>query len=231
MTAWTPASWPGAGPLAGATIVDLTMTFSPDITPVPGHPCAEIVPLHEHATHGRSNSIVRFSIHTGTHIDAPYHFFPNGLTMDQVPLDRLLRPAVLCDLRERATPQRPFTRADLEAGGLEAGNLRGRIPVLHSGWSAEHYQAPDFYTRNPYLAEDTARWLAAEGIAALAIDFAVDPAEPYPCHQILLGQSIPLIENLIGLDALGRREFTLIAFPTKIGGGNGGQARVAAVYV
>ena len=206
------------------------MTFSPEITPVPGHPCAEIVPLHEHATHGRSNSVVRFSIHTGTHVDAPYHFFPDGLTMDQVPLERLLRPAVLCDLRERAAPRRPFTHADLEAGGLAAGGLHGRIPVLYSGWSAAHYTAPDFYTHNPYLAEDAAGWLSEEGIAALAVDFAVDPAEPYACHQVLLGQGIPLIENLIGLDRVEQREFTLIAFPTKIGGGNGGQARVAAVY-
>ncbi len=230
MTAADPASWPAAALPAGATIVDLTMTFGPDLTPVPGHPCAEIVPLHEHATHGRSNSIVRFSIHTGTHIVAPYHFFADGLTIDQVPLDRLLRPAVLCDLRERAAPQRPFERADLEAGGLAPGSLRGRIPVLFAGWSAEHYRAPDYYTRNPYLSEDAARWLAAEAIAALAIDFSVDAGEPYPCHQILLGAGVPLIENLIGLERLDRREFTLIAFPTKIGGGNGGQSRVAAVY-
>ena len=221
---------PAPFPLVGATIVDLTMTFGPEITPVPGHPCAEIVPLHEHATHGRANSIVRFSIHTGTHIDAPYHFHANGETIDQVGLDRLLRPAVLCDLRERAEPQRPFTRADLEAAGLRAGELRGHIPVLFSGWSAAHYTAPDFYTHNPYLDEAAARWLRDEGISALAVDFAVDQAEPYACHVVLLGAGILLIENLIGLDRLDRREFTLVAFPTKIGGGNGGQARVAAVY-
>ena len=230
MATSSPAAGGVPGPFVGATIVDLTMTFGPEITPVPGHPCAEIVPLHTHETHGRSNSIVRFSIHTGTHIDAPYHFDPRGRTIDQVPLDQLLRPAVLCDLRTRAAPQRAFTRADLQAGGLLPGTLRGCIPVLYSGWSAEHYRAPNFYTHNPYLDPDVASWLKEEGIAALAVDFAVDPAEPYPCHQVLLGAGIPLIENLIGLDRLDRREFTLIAFPTKIGGGNGGQARVAAVY-
>ncbi|HZU07967.1 MAG TPA: cyclase family protein [Chloroflexota bacterium] len=217
-------------PLVGATIVDLTLTFSPAITPVPGHPCAEIIPLHEHATHGRSNSIVRFSIHTGTHIDAPYHFFPDGATIDRVPLDQLVRPAVLCDLRPYAAPRRAFTQADLEAGGLAPGTLAGRIPVLFSGWSAAHSCAPDFYTANPYLDPAAARWLVAEGIAALGLDFAVDPAEPYPCHQVLLGAGIPLIENLIGLDQLERREFTLVALPMKIGGGNGGPARVAALY-
>src|SRR5688572_11574194 len=144
MASSSPVSGPVPGPFVGATIVDLTMTFGPDITPVPGHPCAEIVPLHEHATHGRSNSIIRFSIHTGTHVDAPYHFDPDGRTMDQVPLDQLLRPAVLCDLRDAAAAEHAFSRADLERGGLVPGTLRGRIPVLYSGWSAEHYRAPDF---------------------------------------------------------------------------------------
>ena len=66
------------------------------------------------------------------------------------------------------------------------------------------------------------------GIVALAMDFSVDGAYPYPCHQILLGAGIPLIENLINLDQINRSEFTLMAFPLKIDGGDGAPARVLA---
>jgi arylformamidase len=45
------------------------------------------------------------SEHTGTHIDAPFHFDPQGLTMDQVPVETLLGgatvKATLRRLRER----------------------------------------------------------------------------------------------------------------------------------
>ncbi len=210
-------------------IIDLTLTFSSEITPVPGHPRATIAPWHLHEVHARSNSLLFFSIHTGTHVDAPYHFHREGATIDQVPLDRLIRPAVLCDLRPRARSRQPVTVADLEASGLAGRSLEGTIPVLFSGWAARAWNQPNLYAEHPYLDPAAAEWLARQRISALGLDFAVDPGEPYPCHLVLLGAGIPLIENLVNLDQIGQQDFTLIALPHKVHGGNGGQARVAAM--
>lgn len=211
-------------------LIDLTMPFSPRVTPLEGHPRISMAPITTHERDGRSNTKVVFSIHTGTHIDAPYHFYKEGATIDQVPLETLVGKAYLCDLRQIARPGKPLSVSDLQAGGLpETRQLRGNRLVLYANWAAPRWQGPDLYQGNPYLAEDTARWLVDAGVAALALDFSVDSAAPYPCHQILLGAGIPLIENLVNLDQIPTREFTLIALPLKITGGDGGPARVLAV--
>jgi arylformamidase len=187
-------------------------------------------PITTHERDGRSNTKVVFSIHTSTHIDAPYHFYAGATTIDQVPLETLVGKAYLCDLRAVAEPGRALSVADLQAGGLPPEEqLRGSRPVLFANWAGPRWNTPDLYHGNPYLANETAEWLVEAGIAALALDFSVDEAYPYPCHQILLGAGIPLIENLINLDQIPTREFTLIALPLRVEGGDGGPARVLAM--
>lgn len=212
-------------------LIDLSLPLGPDVQPVVGHPRVRYEPLTTLERDGVNNTLATFSIHTGTHVDAPRHFFQEGKTIDEIPLDRLAGRAWLCDLRDCVQPRKAFTVDDLRAGGLPPGEeLQDLILVLYSGWAAEHWDRPDFYTANPYLAEETARWLVHKGIKALALDFGVDSTRPWPNHSILLGKNICLIENLVGLDQiLPRRDFTLFALPIKVKDGNGGPARVVAL--
>ena len=205
------------------------MPFSPEVMPLEGHPAISLEPLTTHEQDGRSNTKVVFSIHTSTHIDAPYHFYEDALTIDQVPLETLVGKAYLCDLRDVAKSGTALKVQDLQTGGLPPeANLRGNRLVLFADWAAPRWQGPELYHNNPYLEEKTAEWLVELGIAALGLDFSVDRAVPYPCHQILLGAGIPLIENLIHLDQITKPEFNLIALPLKVEGGDGGPARVLA---
>jgi len=215
--------------------VDLTIPWGPEVEPVPGHPHIFYVQIHHHELHGLSTGFATFSIHTGTHVDAPYHFIPDGLTMDQVPLEWLCGPAILVDLRPYARPRHPFTVQQLEAAVGDPNELRDRRAVLWSGWAQDHWHDPSFYRDHPYLSTEAARWLVERGVRAVAVDFAVDggspePGQPrYPVHRILLGANVCLIENLINLDRIGQRTFTLVAMPVPVKGGNGGPARVAAL--
>ncbi|MDR7420953.1 MAG: cyclase family protein [Armatimonadota bacterium] len=216
-------------------LVDLTIPWGPEVEPVPGHPHIYHVPIHHHELHGLSTAYATFSVHTGTHIDAPYHFIKDGLTMDRVPLEWLNGPAVLVDLREAARPGRPFDVATLRRAAGDPSELRDRRVVLWSGWAQEKWADPAFYRDNPYLANEAAQWLVDAGVRAIAVDFAVDGGPPkpagqprYPVHLITLGANVCLIENLINLHEVGRREFTLLAMPVPIKGGNGAPARVAA---
>lgn len=212
-------------------LVDLSLPLSPEVEPVVGHPRVHYEPLTTLERDGVNNTLATFSIHTGTHVDAPRHFFPEGKTIDQIPLERLAGPAWICDLRHYVQPRKAITVEDLRAGGLPAGEeLQDLILVLYSGWAVGHWNQPDFYTANPYLAEEAARWLVHKGIKALALDFGIDKARPWPNHSILLGKNICLIENVVGLDQiLPRRDFTLLALPIKVQDGNGGPARVVAL--
>jgi len=216
-------------------LVDLTIPWGPEVEPVPGHPHIYYVPIHHHELHGLSTAYATFSIHTGTHIDAPYHFIKDGLTIDRVPLEWLNGPAILVDLRMPARPGQPFSVDAVRAAGGDPGDLRGKRVVLWSGWAQDKWNDPAFYRNNPYLSNDAAQWLVDAGARALAMDFAVDGGPPkpagrpkYPVHLITLGADVCLIENLINLDQIGRRHFTLLAMPVPVTNGSGGPARVVA---
>ena len=207
-------------------IVDLSLTLSNEVTPPQGHPHAEVTSFKSHATDGVAVSIITFSLHTGTHVDAPYHFIPGATKIEQMDLSKLIGPAMLLDLRNRVAPQQAITVEDLYIGGWSQ-NVRGKIIVLFSGWAEQNWNKQNYYTENPYLSEDAANFIAGSGILALAVDFPVDGCSSFPVHRIVLGAGIPQIENLIHLDQL-PRDFMLAAIPLKIQNAEAGPARVVA---
>lgn len=209
------------------TLVDLTMPFSGRTIPVPGHPQPTLGPLHTLERDGVRNTVLTMSLHTGTHVDAPSHFVPDGATIDQIPLDRFRRRAVRIDLSD-SRPGEAIGLRQLEKGGLDLAAVEGAIVLLASGWSDKTWRDARLYADNPFLATEAAEALAAAGPSALGLDFAVDDTRPWPNHSVLLGEGVLLIENLMGLGALPAEGFDVIAFPLRLAGENGGPARVVA---
>jgi arylformamidase len=208
--------------------LDLTMPFSEKTIPVPGHPCPRLEPLTTLERDGVRNTLMTFSIHTGTHIDAPSHFIEDGATIDEIPIERFRRPGVCLDLRDFAQPGSPIMLEHLEGAGFDASEVGGTILMLATGWSDEAWQSERLYGANPYLAQDAASALAEASPSALGLDFAVDDTKPWPNHTILLGAEVLLIENLMLLPELPRDGFEVTAFPLKLVGQNGGPTRVVA---
>ncbi len=211
------------------TYIDLTVPWGPEIQPLDGHPRVSFEPITTHEVEKRSNTRVTFSIHTGTHIDSPYHFYPEAPGIDQMPLDMFIGPARVVDLTSTARPGQPISVDDMEGAVADPKSLAEKRVLLRTDWATRHWNQPDLYAHNPYLSEDAARWLQSQGIRALGLDFAVDKAFPYPNHYIFLGNSILLMENLIHLGDIPSQEFTLIALPLKVVHGDGGPARVVAM--
>jgi arylformamidase len=209
-------------------LFDLTMPFSERTIPVPGHPCPRFEPLTTLEDDGVRNTTMTISIHTGTHIDAPSHFIPDGASIDEIPIDRFRRPGVRLDLRSLAEPGEPITLGHLRQAGFDPSGSRDSILMLASGWSDGAWQSERLYGANPYLAQDAAEALASAAPSALGLDFAVDDAKPWPNHTILLGAGVLLIENLMRLPELPRDGFDVMAFPLKLVGENGGPTRVVA---
>ena len=218
-------------------LIDLTLTLGSDrVAPVPGliGVCTE--PLHTHESHARSNTKLTLATHIGTHVDAPYHFHADGVTVDNMPLERYMGPALLLDLRQTAQSLTPLSVADLLQARGTPDAVRDKIVVLFTGWAAAESGGVRFYSQGPYLSNEGAAYLADNGVNAVAVDFPIDkhPATPqstihdFPVHRLLLGQGIPLIENLINLDQLAGREFELWALPIKLLDGDGAAARAVA---
>ncbi|MDE2842981.1 MAG: cyclase family protein [Chloroflexota bacterium] len=218
-------------------LIDLTLTLGSDrVVPVPGliGVCTE--PLHTHESHARSNTKLTLATHIGTHVDAPYHFHADGTTVENMPLNRYMGPALLLDLRETARGLTPLSVADIQQAGGTLEAVRDKIVVLFTGWAAAESGGIRFYSQGPYLSNEGAAYLADNGVNAVSVDFPIDKHPPspqstiddFPVHRLLLGQGIPLIENLINLDQLVGREFELWALPIKLKDGDGAAARAVA---
>jgi arylformamidase len=100
-------------------LIDLTLTLGSErVAPVPGLVGVSMEPLHIHETHARSNTKLTLATHLGTHVDAPYHFHPGGATIEDMPLEKYMGPAVLLDLRQVARRQTPISVEDLQGPGV-----------------------------------------------------------------------------------------------------------------
>jgi kynurenine formamidase len=184
--------------------------------------------------------------HGGTHLDAPIHFAEGRHTTDQIPLRRLVAPAVVIDVTAKAVQDRNYRLVPEDVVEFERQHGRiaaGTIVLLRTGWS-RHW--PD---RKAYLGDDTpgdvsrltfpsygveaARLLVEEReVAALGADVAsIDygRSQDFPVHRLAAARNVPGFENLTNLDDLPPRGAIVIALPMKIGGGSGGPLRAIAL--
>lgn len=184
--------------------------------------------------------------HGGTHLDAPIHFHRGGRTVDQIPLEQLVAPAVVIDLRAQAEADRDAVLGVDDVTTFE--RVHGTIPpgtlvLLRTGW--ERYWGD----RLAYFGDDTpgdasklhfpgfgveaARLLVEERrVAGLGIDTpSIDhgPSTDFAAHRVLAAANGIGLENLRGLGDLPPRGASVIALPMKVEQGSGGPVRAIAL--
>lgn len=174
----------------------------------------------------RSLNVTRLSlmVHTGTHMDAPFHFFRTGETIDTIPLDRCIGPALLVDVRN----SRPGEEIELDAIAGLAERLEGiHKVVLNTGW-ARHWGEPGYFTDHPRLSGKSAGFLIRRGVHLVGVDTPSVDIPPFPAHLELLGNGCLIVENLTNLDAIPASRFHLTVLPLRITGRDGSPARAVA---
>ena len=196
----------------------------PDTNPRP----AQVRLFYLHAVQGVNKEIVEISTHTGTHCDAPYHFFADGKTIDQIPLETYIAPAVVLDVRHKA-PGSAIIPEDLRPA---LGDIaQGDVALLNTGWGRKRANTREFLTEYVYLGDAAARALLERGVAGVGIDAVSlggygDPAKAGPAHRILLGAGKFIVEELCFPDAVtdGRKRL-FVAVPIKLRGCGGAWTR------
>jgi kynurenine formamidase len=174
---------------------------------------------------------IRMTVHTGTHVDAPFHHYDEGATIDRIPVRTFAGPALFMDLREQVEPSIEIGPAQLESW---LGELRrGDFAILVTGWGERRGVTAEFLQRFPYLGGDGARLLldhgaAGVGIDALSIGGWGGPDKGVPAHEALLGAGLPVFEELHVPDELAGRRAFLTAFPILLEGCGGAPARAVA---
>jgi kynurenine formamidase len=203
-------------------IVDLSQPVGADTPVFPGDGPVSVTILDETSM---NLSRISLSVHTGTHMDAPYHFFSGGETIDRAPLERCMSTAMAIDLR-----------------GIPAGGTIGRehldryiealgdvhAVVLHTGWSKQ-WGAEGYFHDHPCLSGDAARMLVECGVRLLGVDMPSVDKAPYAAHRVLLGAGVLIVENLTNLEAIGAERFQLIVLPLKLAGRDGSPVRAVAI--
>jgi kynurenine formamidase len=188
------------------------------------------------------------SEHGGTHMDAPVHFAQGSHTADQVPLDRLVGPALVIDVTEAARQNADYqvTVADLQAWEQQHGPIEPTaILLIRTGFS-QHWPDAARYLGTaergpgavpklhfPGLHPDAARWIvASRPVRAIGIDTAsIDYGQStqFESHRALYATNIPAFENLTALEQLPPRGSSIVALPMKIKGGSGAPLRAIAI--
>jgi kynurenine formamidase len=185
--------------------------------------------------------------HGGTHIDAPIHFARGRRTVDEIPVERLVGPAIVVDISREASKDADYQATVADFSRWEESN--GRIPadaivLLRTGFSSRWPDAAAYLgtaergsgavakLHFPGLHPDAARWLVANrpikaiGLDTASIDFG--RSTMFESHRVLYEHDIPAFENLTALDRLPPRGAVVVALPMKIAGGTGAPLRAIA---
>ena len=212
-------------------VIDLSVPVDAGTVVYPGDP----VPRFEgHSTiegEGFNLLEVHMGSQSGTHMDAPYHFEPDGLRIDEVPVDRFVGPGVVVEATD--LPARGEISWDHVAPVADKIGP-GVVVLLRTGWS-RHY-GTDAYFEHPFLGADACQRMLDLGartfcIEAINIDETPDDDHPgvgFPCHHL-----ISRLDGVIGenfrLDELPEGDFLVSCAPIRFTGADGGPIRAVAI--
>lgn len=200
-------------------IYDRAPTFWPD-------PKTAVVPHLEIRNLKYNITQLVMSTHIGTHLDAPFHFFDDGRTVDRLDLARGFGPAWVLDFSAKA-PKAEITRADLARH--EARITRGSRIIIRTGWDAA-FPEDRYFTDYPGLPPEACAYLVDRGIACLALDTpSVYGADYVPVHHALLRAEVLIVEGLAHLGDLASERVFFAALPLRIRGRDGSPCRAVAV--
>ncbi|MGI9249633.1 MAG: cyclase family protein [Pseudohongiellaceae bacterium] len=184
--------------------------------------------------------------HGGTHLDAPIHFHANGMATDELPLEQLIAPAIVINVRDKAAADRNYRLSVEDVLAFEEAHGRiepGTAVLLRTGWArfwpdAEAYLGDDTpgdasNLSFPSYGEEAVRLLVEErrvvmlGVDTASIDYG--RSTDFMVHRIASARNVVGLENLRALNELPPTGFTVVALPMKIAGGSGGPVRVVAM--
>ena len=204
-------------------LFDVTRPLRPGMPTWPGEPGPELCAVKRIADGGPANvSRLTLGLHTGTHVDAPWHFLDDASTSESLPLSVLCGPARVVSIDD----PRQIGVPELERAGL-AGATRVLFRTRNGGlWNDDAFRE-DYV----FIAPDAARWLVDRGVRLVGVDYlSVEDfhADSPRTHQVLLGAGVVIVEGL-DLREPPPGEYELFCLPVKVVGGDGAPARVVLV--
>lgn len=206
-------------------IIDLTHTLYEGMPIFPGTPVFRMVSYEEA---GYRETLLGFTSHTGTHMDAPAHLFVEGKTLNAFEMERFIGKGLIID----CTHLKPGEQIPL--GLVENNPLAEQADFLifYTGWDI-YWGEEKYFGKYPCVSPEIVQYLIEKGKKGIGLDtIGIDPicSKGLPLHKQLLSKgTMVIIENLTNLGQVGNELFTFCAFPLKFQNADGAPVRAAAI--
>jgi arylformamidase len=199
-------------------IFDISLSLSPQtIHWVTGTPLELIERKRMSRGDTNNSSSIRTSVHAGTHVDAPFHFVPDGLTIESLPVDLFIGPARVCELQ----PGSHITAAD-----VRKLNIQGEDRVLFKTRNSHLLHKGQYDPSFAAFSVDGAQALVDAGVRLVGLDYlsVAHADEQVPVHRTFLDHGVILLEG-VDLSVVPPGRYELICPPVKLAGSDGAPCR------
>ena len=208
-----------------AMLYDVSVPIANGMPVWPSDPPVKLT-AQEHLSRDKSHTIrvtsIEMGSHTGTHIDAPWHFVEGGRKLDEIPLEWLIGQATVVEI----SGVRSIVRS-----GLEPLDWTGVERVLFKTDNSAHWSDGRFHKEFVYLEPEAGEFLAARGVRLVGIDYlSIDryKSEKHPTHFVLLPRDIIILEGL-NLNGIAPGRYHMVALPLNLQHADGAPTRVILV--
>lgn len=210
--------------------LDLTLTISTSIPTFPDSPKPQFILWSTLKDDKYNLELLFLSSHTGTHLDAPYHFVKNGIKIHQIPLDRLVGNGILIKIRKGKNQS--ITKNDLILFERKHGNIPKNSSIFfYTEWQ-KNLNSNFYFINNPGLSESAATYLVSKKINLVGIDSpSIDLGQDkiFKVHKILAKNNILIVENLSNLNKISSKQFDFVILPLKLKDATGSPVRAIAI--
>jgi arylformamidase len=210
--------------------IDLTLTISQNLPTFPGSPKPNFIPWSKIKTDGYNLELLFLSSHTGTHLDAPFHFKNKGKKIHQISPSRLISDAIL--IRLQKSSNQSITKKDIINFEKKWGVIKENSTIIFStGWQ-KNILKKYYFLNNPGLSDSAAKYLISKKLNLVGIDSpSIDLGKNsrFSVHHILAKNNVLILENLCNLEKISRIYFKLIVFPLKLKDATGSPVRAIAI--
>lgn len=203
-------------------LIDLTHTVANGMMIFPGDPEVSLAKGLTHEDDYCHVDRLNLNSHTGTHIDAPYHFITDGKRVTDYSVDKFVGKGRVIELYNKKEGE-AITAEDLSRFDI----LKGDIILLATGWY--EFFGSEKYLNHPFISKGAAEYLVGKGVSIVAVDFLnVDPTlyESWEAHPVLLSNDVLIVENVANsLDLQASKSYEFSFLPLKIDGSDGSPVR------
>ena len=210
--------------------IDLTLPVSEKIPTFPGSPQPIFIQWENIKDDGYNLELLFLSSHTGTHLDAPYHFLEKGKKIHEISLKRLIINAILIKIRKRR--DQAITKTDIQKFEKKHGKIPNESTIVFwTGWQ-KMIKNDSYFVNNPGLSVTAAKYLISKktnlvGIDSPSIDLGKE--KRFLIHHLFAKNDVLIVENLANLDKIKSWKFQLAVLPMKLENATGAPVRAVGI--